>query len=236
MQDYTAEFLPCKEKAIYKNKNKYIPLTTSRDSPRITLVARSGSGKTNFVLYLCKNMSLDKVYICCKQTDEPVYVGLAEKLNRFSDTLGYEICEIHTLDTMPKCAELDSDLLKLVVFDDLVFESKRSSLMNDYMIASRKKKCCVVNLVHNWTETGKRIRENTNCFGIFHQMTNADLRNIYRDATPNCSFDEFCRCYRISTAQGRGHFLFVDKTVNSKQRKLPELRHDMIIPLKYKAT
>lgn len=236
MQDYTSKYLPTEEKALYKNKNKYIPVITTREAPSICLIGRTGSGKTNVVLYLRHNMSFDKLYICCKQTDEPVYVGLAEELNAFEDKLGYKPCEIHTLESMPECEDLDSELCKVVVFDDLVFESEKSAKMNQYLIAGRKKRCFVINLIHNWTQCGLRIRENSNCVGAFHNLRNNDLRNIYNDIKPDCEYKEFCKCYRMATAAGRGHFLFIDKTTNSQQRKLPQLRADMIVPMKYKHT
>ncbi|RDD36109.1 hypothetical protein TrispH2_011730, partial [Trichoplax sp. H2] len=77
--------------------------------------------------------------------------------------------------------ELDSEMQKVIVFDDIKIDSKNMNKIKEYFSLSRNKNCYCIYLTQSYYDVPKYIRRNTKCFILFGGLDNRDIRNITED-------------------------------------------------------
>jgi len=129
------------------------------------IVGSTGSGKTNLVLnMILKWMNYD---LCCVYTINP-----EQGKYQFFKKQGIDIL---SSEEIPPVEELDTQQ-KVIVFDDTKLD-KMKSLM-EYFSLSRNKNCNCIYITQSCFNTSKYIKRNINCFLVFGNLDNKDLRHI----------------------------------------------------------
>jgi len=188
------EYIPDKYIDKVDNPNKKIH---NMDIPfRMSIVAPSGSGKTNFLLNLLKVFSIGKgtfgdIYIITSNKDEPLYNWLSGE--------NKQIQILEGMVSTPKLDDMDKKTNSLVVWDDLVLNKNQDAIEKYYMRA-RKKNCSVIYLSQSYYDIPKFIRKNSNYLAILNlggskreqnailnewstDLDKDELQAIYNDAT-----------------------------------------------------
>ena len=125
---------------------------------RALCVAPSGSGKSNFICNLislfCKGRgTYDQIHIFCKSKDEPLYRFLCDKSKG--------LIEIHEdLSTLRPINEYKPHEQTLLIFDDMINDSKSFSVISEIFIKGRKKSISTIFLSQSFYATPKIIRQN----------------------------------------------------------------------------
>ncbi|ETP00039.1 hypothetical protein F441_22540 [Phytophthora nicotianae CJ01A1] len=104
---------------IDKKKLKKFPKNEHFELPfRMCVASPSGSGKSNTVLYIIALLSkcFTKIGICTK-TNETLYDHLKDTIDNV---------DVIEEGMVPAMGEYDSETSKLVIFDDLVLEPKKT--------------------------------------------------------------------------------------------------------------
>ncbi|EDV19111.1 uncharacterized protein TRIADDRAFT_62444 [Trichoplax adhaerens] len=114
--------------------------------------------------------------------------------------------------------ELDSEMQKVIVFDDIKIDSKNMNKIKEYFSLSRNKNCNCIYLTQSYYDVPKYIRRNTKCFILFGGLDNRDIRNITEDHAKGISKSEFKNIYIEATEQPYT-FMVIDK--NTKY--IPEI-------------
>ena len=147
----------------------------------ILVCGATGTGKSNFLINLLHQFqnTFRKVIIVTKQTDESIYAMLQAQLK--------DACEIKTLAEMVALKDLPKVGQQLVVFDDFC-NNKNQSLLDDYVIRSRKYgiMCCF--LTQSFFATSKIIRQNCGYLVLLSLCNQRDLTLIM--STISCPIDK----------------------------------------------
>jgi len=143
---------------------------------RMLICGPSNSGKTNILLHmLYKLLVFDKIYLFSKNLHQNKYqVLLKDFAKRINPKVGYEAIEASGDEIIP-LEELPVDNQKIVVFDDLVYESNQNSIIN-YFINGRHRNCCVIYLTQTFYKVPKNIRDNCSHFCIFRFLPRENKR------------------------------------------------------------
>lgn len=163
---------------------------------RMSVVAPSGSGKTNFVLNLIKVFSHNKgtfadITIITRNKDEPLYNWLAGQSDNIKILEG--------MQNNPKLDDYDKEYNHLLIWDDLVL-SKNLTPVEEYYLRARKKNVSLMFLSQSYAEIPKMIRKNSSYLVLFDlggstreqnyilkewsgDLDKEELRMIYNDAT-----------------------------------------------------
>jgi len=162
---------------------------------RMTIVAPSGSGKTNFLLNLIKVFSQNKgtfsdITIVTSNKDEPLY-------NWLGDNTDIKIVE--GMKSTPNLDDMNKEENHLVVWDDLVLNDNQDATKK-YFMRARKKNCSVIYLSQSYYDVKPFIRKNSNYLVILNlggskreqtailnewgtNLDKDELKAIYNDAT-----------------------------------------------------
>ena len=181
---------------------------------RALIVGSSGSGKTNLLMNLIHIMSgtFEKLIICCKSADEPLYKFVKSKLK--NDVEFYEGgCEaIPKLDSLKNCGQT------LIVFDDLCNE-KDQSVIIDYLIRGRKIGSGIssVYLTQSFFKTPKTVRTQCNYIFLKKVGNKRDLNTILTDNSLNIEKKQLQELYEYCT-QRLEDFLLIDVAAPDSKR------------------
>lgn len=101
---------------------------------RIGIFSGSGGGKTLTILNIIKKMSstFNKIVICTKNSDEPLYNYLQSKLKMGDEIDVFENGEIPPMDDYTNAGQV------LMIFDDLVNTKSAQPAIQEYFIRARK--------------------------------------------------------------------------------------------------
>jgi energy-coupling factor transporter ATP-binding protein EcfA2 len=165
--------------AKYKNKS-YNPnkgKTHEFEIPaRILIVGASGCGKTNNLMNLLKiafNNTFSHIYLCVKNSDEPLYQQMIDKLG---DNLTlYENGDVPRLQDLPKNEE------SCIIFDDLLNEKNANKEIEEFFKMGRKKGFTSIYLSQSYYKTPKFIRDNLTNVIIKKITSNRELKAILND-------------------------------------------------------
>jgi hypothetical protein len=143
---------PLKERAGTRNWYDVIPkkFITSTHNPhydkknchyikipfRAIILGNSGAGKTQTLLDIINNMqnTFEKIIICTKCKNEPLYNWLDEKLGKDGLTI------VEGIQNLPSVDTFSIEVQSLVVLDDLCLESIKSQIpISEFYIRARKK-------------------------------------------------------------------------------------------------
>lgn len=179
--------------SIPKKKIKKFPKNEHFELPfRMVIASPSGSGKSNTALHIIAllNKCFTKIVICTK-TNETLYDHLKEVVDGV---------EIHEEGNVPMMSEYDTETSKLILFDDLVLEPKRTQAqISQYFIRGRKQGWSMVYISQSYFGVPKTIRINAQYVILGRNLTQRDLGIICRDFPTDMSIKDFIDLYKRLT-------------------------------------
>jgi ABC-type dipeptide/oligopeptide/nickel transport system ATPase component len=190
---------------------------------RALIIGSSGSGKTNTILNLLKEMNgtFSSIDIYTRQPDEPLYKHLLEVYKK-NHTIGEEeALNIHEgiMDLKP-LNEYDETKNHLVIFDDMILE-KNLKQVAEYYIRCRKKGVSVIFLSQSYylnDQNWKIIRRQANYIIIKKINSVKELMAIIKDYSLDVSKEEFLKMYEDITKENKFNFLMVDLDEEPEKR------------------
>lgn len=193
---------------------------------RALLIGPSGSGKSNSLLNLIHAYrgTFDKIILCTKNADEPLYNYMKERLQ--DDLEIYE--NINTLPPLEEFSNLYGKKSQiLVIFDDMILANPQEmKRIEEYYIRCRK--ICggvsVIFLSQSYFRIPKMIRSNANYCIIKKITSKKDLKLILAEYNLTQSIEELTRIYERCTASITD-FLLIDVDESPEKR----LRHNFTV-------
>ena len=147
-----------------KYENPNFKLCQIKHPFRTTVIAPSGTGKSNFTLNLLYRMSdtFYNVILCCKTSQEPLYQFLTEQLGERIRVIT-ELNKFPTIDDLKK----ESNNQTLIIFDDMVTEKNCKPILDMYMLG-RKLNCSMMFLTQSYFKCPKFIRQQCNYIILYY--------------------------------------------------------------------
>lgn len=168
-------------------------------------IGGSGSGKTNALLQFIQmsSGSFQKIVICVKNADEPLYDLLKKKS---------EEIEFYEDGTIPDIKEFEESKSSLIVFDDLVLEKDQSKIL-EYFIRGRKLGITCIYLSQSYYKIPKTIRINCRYILIKKLSSSKDLKLIINEYNLNYDMKQILNLYEQATRDFTD-FLLIDTKDN----------------------
>ena len=197
------------KKFLSTSKNPHFEETQMKVDTRILIIGSSGSGKTNALLNyisICKN-TFQSIHVVYKEK-EPLYDLLEDKLGDTGQIFFY-----NDISKLPKVNDIQEEKndQTLVIFDDQICcpEKQLSSIVGEYFIRGRKKKCTMIFIAQSYYKIPKIIRQQMNYMIILKMSSNRDLKLIFSDFQFGSSIDKIEHIYSDATKQSL-HFFKID--------------------------
>jgi hypothetical protein len=194
---------------------------------RILIAGPSGSMKTNALLnllVLLGDKTINKLILCVKSADEPLYNHLIDSLPENMISV-YENGEVPSRDSEIKEIKGKSKkkipYMKFIIFDDLLYENQKE--IKNYYIYGRKSFYTMCYISQSYFKTPNDIRKNCQYFILAKGLLERDLNLILTEFTFGYDKDYVIRKYKEITKDA-GHIMLFDTL---KQ----EIRIDFINPL-----
>ena len=194
---------------------------------RMLIACPSGSMKTNALLnllVLLGDKTINKLILCVKSADEPLYNHLIESLPEDMIAV-YENGEVPPRDAEIKeikgKGKKKIPFMKFIIFDDLLYENQTE--IKNYYIYGRKSFYTMCYITQSFFNTPTDIRKNCQYFILAKGLLERDLNLILTEFIFGYDKDYVIRMYKEVTKDA-GHVLLVDTL---KQ----EIRIDFINPL-----
>ena len=143
---------------------------------------------------IAQNSIYEKIYIYTNNLDDK-YQWLK---NKFKDDVFIYINEINF-------DKINKDYVNLIIFDDLVFTSKKIS---EFYCRSRKLNSSTIFIGHRYFKNIDRTLKNNIDYLIFTQLDKRELNMLYQDISLDISLKEF---QDINTNLKRYEFILIDK-------------------------
>jgi hypothetical protein len=169
---------------------------------RMLIVGGSSSGKTNVLMNLIfmSSGTFQRIVICCKSKDEPLYKYLDEKAEG-----AVEFFENGEVPEISSFAEFQQSF---IVFDDLVLEKDQKAI-SEYFIRGRKLGISMAYLTQSYFKCPKIIRINCSYILIKKLSSRKDLNLILSDFALGVDPKELGVLYKKATADPLS-FLLID--------------------------
>ncbi|KAL8013228.1 putative poxvirus A32, P-loop containing nucleoside triphosphate hydrolase [Plasmopara halstedii] len=181
--------------SIPKSKLKKFPKNDHFELPfRMCVASPSGSGKSNTVLFIIALLSkcFTKIVICTK-TNETLYDHLQDTIDNV---------QVIEEGMVPAMSEYDSETSKLIIFDDLVIEPKRTQAqISQYFIRGRKQGWSMIYISQSYFGIPKTIRINSQYVILGRNLTQRDLGIICRDFPTDIPIKTFIDLYKRTTSE-----------------------------------
>lgn len=194
---------------------------------RALIAGPSGSMKTNALLNLLAllgDKTINKLILCVKSADEPLYQHLIESVPENMIAV-YENGEVPPRDAEIKEIKTKSKkkipYMKFIVFDDLLYENQKE--IKNYYIYGRKSFYTSCYISQSYFRTPNDIRKNCQYIILSKGLLERDLNLILSEFTFDYDRDYVISKYKEITKEP-GHVLLFDTL---KQ----EIRIDFINPL-----
>ncbi len=164
---------------------------------RLVCVAPSGSGKTNWLVFMLSLFSagpgtFHHITVVTRNKDEPLYKWL--------ESLNDRIKVVEGLENTPLLDKMDKDFNHLVVFDDLVLTKDQTRIAN-YYIRARKLNCSVCYLSQSYFGIPKIIRQNCTYLVLLKLSGARELNLILSEGGLGIDKNELLRIYKEATAE-----------------------------------
>ena len=188
------------------------------------IIGNSGSMKTNTLLNLIANMpdTFERIVICLKSKDEPLYNFLADKLK----DNGIEILE--GIENLPDVNSFNKEVQSLVVLDDLVLE-KNQKIIEEFYIRARKKGCSLLYISQSYFLTPKTIRNNLTHIFIKQVSSLKNLTRIMNEYALGIDKKIFKSMYDECTKE-KSDFLLIDLEGSKENRFRKNWDSAIIVP------
>lgn len=140
----------------------------------------TGSMKTNTLFNILKKMNgtWEKIILCVKSVEEPLYRWLKSKIPP-------EQLEIYEHGIIPDVDKYkDTDLQMLIIFDDLINDKKSQPAIEQWFLRGRKaghKGCSMIYLSQSYFRTSKFIRIQQNLIFLKRLTSSRDLNLVISD-------------------------------------------------------
>ncbi|EGZ09527.1 hypothetical protein PHYSODRAFT_318236 [Phytophthora sojae] len=181
--------------SIPKTKLKRFPKNPHFELPfRMVVASPSGSGKSNTVLYIIALLSkcFTRIIICTK-TNETLYDHLKDTIDNV---------QVIEEGMVPAMSEYDSETSKLIIFDDLVLEPKKTQAqIGQYFIRGRKAAWSMIYISQSYFGIPKTIRINSQYVILGRNLTSRDLGIICRDFPTDIPIKTFIDLYKRTTSE-----------------------------------
>lgn len=174
---------------------------------RAIIAAPSGSGKTNQLMNLLVAMdgTFNKVIICVKSADEPLYQHIIKKLKDRVEV--YENGEVPPLEsgkdandeTKKESKKESKKTQTLIIFDDLMFDNSPEILQ--YYIRGRKKGFSCVYIAQNFYGIPINIRKNSDYVFLGRNLNKRDITSILSLYPSKLDIKEFSAIYTEATKE-----------------------------------
>ena len=192
-----------------------------RDHPyRILIVAGSGSGKTDALLWNEKEKEpdIDKIYLYAKDPYEAKYQYLINKregvdIDHFNDPKPFIEYSNDMHDVYKYIDEYNSDKGNkvLIAFDDMIADminnKKLNSLVTELFIRGRKLNTSLVFITQSYFKVPKDVRLNTSHFFIAKIPNKRELQQIAINHSSDISTKDFTNIYRKCTVEPYSFFV-----------------------------
>lgn len=175
----------------------------------------TGSGKTQTLMNILKKMNgtFEKLILCVKSIDEPLYKHLIMKIPK-SNVEVYEGGQIPSVDTYK-----DFDGQMIIIFDDLV-GVKNQKPIEEWYIRGRKIAggCSMLYLTQSWFRTPKLIRIQCNHIFLKRLTSIRDLNLVISDYGLTSMKDQIIKAYRQITNESKIPFLTIRTDAEPEER------------------
>lgn len=208
--NYGSGFIPKK----YKNKD--FGFNKNLDIPnlfRMTILGPTGSGKTNLVLHILKEMpnTFVHLHVIARNPHQEIYDYLRDRLQG----------QITFYDDPPSVDQIKKvdNALQFVLIDDWSNDKKaQRDIFSHYFTRSRHSLLSVIFIAHSYFSVDKIIRLNSEYCAILKANSKRDLKMVVKDFQIN-GIDErkMMTAYERAVSRGKGQMLFVD-SLNSQLR------------------
>ena len=105
----------------------------------------------------------DQIHLCAKNLEQDKCQTMVKEMNEISKHVGHDALICNNDDILPVSELLNTDLQRIVIFDDFVCEKNQKPLI-DYFIQGRHKNCSVIYLTQSFYGCPKPIRINCSHF------------------------------------------------------------------------
>lgn len=203
LTDITNYYLKIPKQKVH-NPNKGI--THNLDIPFYMLViGGSGSGKTNTVLDMIHRFSntFNRIAICLKNQDEPLYNFLAKKT---PDIEFYE-------SIIPDIDSFEPENNNLIIFDDLVLDKSLQNQISEYFIRGRKRGLSCIYISQVYYSIPKKIRVNARYILLKKLSSIKDLKLILSEYNMSNDLNDILQKYNEATSRFTD-FLLIDTVTN----------------------
>eukprot|EP00732_Lithocolla_globosa_P003589 Lithocolla_globosa_v1_NODE_2950_length_1814_cov_32.370097.p1 type:complete len:256 gc:universal NODE_2950_length_1814_cov_32.370097:1472-705(-) len=185
------------------------------------MVGSSGSGKTNTLLNMLYNfLSYQRIYIYAQNSEQGVYNELQERLEAVAEENEIEEELFHfgsSLENVIRVNDIPNDgKVSVVVFDDFVL-SKNQSVIEDFFVRGRHKRCITIYLSQTYSMVPITIRRNARIFLLWGATRGRDVSMFGADAAPDLKAREFLSIFSAATADPY-NFLYIDKLQSDNRR------------------
>jgi hypothetical protein len=201
-QDFVKKHLPKKDDL----QKEYTGMEINK---HILLCGMTGAGKTNALLnyiYLTTlppKGTFDAIFLCYK-TDEALYKGLAEKINKKNQLQRF--FQIKGIEKFPHCdsfPDYDPENPKeyLIIFDDIVSDkmTKHLEKVEKYYSYGRKKGLTCVYLTQSFFDSPRFLRKNFSYLLLLTINNKRELKDILRLYSLNVSEEVLQRMFNYAT-------------------------------------
>lgn len=186
------------------------------------MVGSTGSGKTNVLLNMLFDfLTYDRLYVYANNSEQAVYEKLRERLEDIAEKLDIEpdeiyhfgdsLSEVVTVDEIP-----DDGKVSIVVFDDFVLE-KDQSIIEEFYVRGRHKKCITIYLSQTYSKIPITIRRNSRIFLFWRATRGRDITMFASDAAPEMHIKDFKSMFAQATA-GAYNFLYLDTQADGNRK------------------
>lgn len=166
----------------------------------------TGSGKTQTLMNIIRkfNGTFEKMILCLKSSDEPLYKHLIQKI----PTSNLEVYENGVIPSVDKYKDFDGGVL--VVFDDLV-NMKNQEPIIEWYIRGRKIAggCSMLYLTQSWFKTPKTIRIQCNHIFLKRLTTLRDLNLVISDYGLQGIKKQILKEYKLITNESKVPFMLI---------------------------
>ena len=170
---------------------------------RLCICGGSGSMKSNTILNIIHQMNgtFEKIIICTKNANEPLYNYLKSKMKDLDIYEGIE--------NLPPLDDFDEREQSLVIFDDLVLE-KNQKYIEEYFIRCRKLSVSCIYCSQSWFKIPKIIRSNLNYIILKKISCGRDLALILSEYSLGVDKSMLQEIYKFALGGDKTNFLLID--------------------------
>ena len=187
-----------------QSRNPHFKKHNIKIPSNIGIFGATGSMKTNCLMNLIYNMpdTFDTITVVTKNSDEPLYNYLKNKLSPDQLNIYEGVENIPDLDTFDKTNQ------NLVIFDDLVMDKQKK--VGEYFIRCRKLNITCVWIAQSYFKTDKVIRGNLNYIILKKIASKRDLKLILSEYSIGIPIEVAEYIYNYALSGNKQDFLLID--------------------------